>query len=122
MVWGFTGTRKGMSPTQKLTFAGVVRRFMCHGDEFHHGAADGADTEANDFLESTGGKPLVRIKKHPARGRPLQRDKEIVALAEVLIAAPATDTEVRRSGTWATIRYARAKGIPVLMLSRGGER
>lgn len=55
---------------------------------------------------------------HPAGDDPLARNRRIVAAVDVLIAAPETDREELRSGTWATIRYARAAGKPVVMLSR----
>ncbi len=41
------------------------------------------------------------------------RDKDIVNPAERMIAAPAGTTEELRSGTWATIRYARKKKVPL---------
>lgn len=30
-----------------------------------------------------------------------------------MLAAPATDQEILRSGTWAAVRYARKVGVPV---------
>jgi len=38
---------------------------------------------------------------------PLVRNRDIVDATDMLIAAPATRKEVLRSGTWATIRYAK---------------
>lgn len=121
---GFTGTRRGMSPAQLrqlrkfLSWVGVMM------DEFHHGAAEGADTEADILLKhlklaSPNLFAGVTIVPHPAGKDPLKRDREIVALVDLLIAAPAGDKEELRSGTWATVRYARAAGLPVVMLSRG---
>ncbi len=49
----------------------------------------------------------------------LDRNLRLVAECDVLVAAPLTDAEVRRSGTWATVRYARRRGVPVVMLARG---
>jgi hypothetical protein len=83
---------------------------------FHHGAAVGADTEAANMARLYGFAPTA----HPAEnGRELARNREIVAESDILIAAPRNDHEELRSGTWATVRYARQKGIPVVMLSRG---
>jgi hypothetical protein len=86
-------------------------------EEFHHGDCKGADREAAIIVRAN--EDHIRIVPHPAKkGFELQRDKEIVAAVDILIAAPRTDKEVLRSGTWATVRYARAKGIPIVMLPR----
>jgi hypothetical protein len=110
---GFTGTLKGMSIDQEDQLAYVLD--MLPRGEFHHGAAKGADTQAARIAERRG----WRLVPHPAGGNPLDRNHDIVAAASLLIAAPLTDKEVLRSGTWATVRYARKAGAPVLMLSRG---
>lgn len=47
---------------------------------------------------------------------PLARNRIIARRCDHLLAAPATVEEVRRSGTWATIRYARVAGKPVTIL------
>jgi hypothetical protein len=38
-----------------------------------------------------------------------------------VIAAPMSSAEILRSGTWATIRYARKAGKPVLIIWPNGE-
>ena len=50
---------------------------------------------------------------------PLVRNRNIVRAVDIMIAAPATDKEELRSGTWATVRYCRQARKPVIMLSRG---
>jgi hypothetical protein len=144
MKVGFTGTRAGMSQAQEKQLAMLLVVFgiatpETETPEFHHGGADGADTEA-DRLACLDG---YAITVHPCPGvvaddvrdgqtifnshpvtmtevfPPLVRDRHIVDAVIVLIAAPRTDKEELRSGTWATVRYARQKGIPVVMLSRG---
>ena len=47
---------------------------------------------------------------------PLDRNRIIARCADRLLAAPATLTEILRSGTWATVRYAHAAGRPVTIL------
>jgi hypothetical protein len=37
----------------------------------------------------------------------MERNRKIVDVVEVLLAVPFEDAEVLRSGTWATVRYAR---------------
>ena len=113
---GFTGSRYGMSKAQREQFAWLMLRLKTN--TFHHGAAVGADTQAAAFVRKN---PGIEIVAHPASDDPLKRNREIVAACDVLIAAPLTDKEELRSGTWATVRYARAAGKPVVMLSRGKE-
>ena len=116
MKIGFTGTRRGMSDSQRLQFLSVMRWFH-DVTEFHHGAAIGADSEADEMVRQMNG--VDTVVKHPAtKGKELERNRDIVEVADILIAVPRDDREELRSGTWATIRYARAKGIPIVMLSR----
>jgi len=118
MKVGFTGTRQGMSANQKKQLRKVLSA-VTNIDEFHHGAAIGADTEAVDIAEDyVDGGPTRIISWPAAKGKELARDRTIVAESDILIAAPLTDKEVLRSGTWATIRYAFKKGIPIVMLPR----
>ena len=119
---GFTGTRRGMSMNQKRMLRYVMTRFY-DVVEFHHGAAIGADTEAVEIVTTLGRwENSPQIIPHPAKKNPLARNRTIVSKVGILIAAPATDREVLRSGTWATIRYAQQRDIAVVMLPRGGRR
>lgn len=123
---GFTGTRRGMTPAQFERVVFALRHFR--PSEFHHGDCDGADTEVHHLVEGRGVPIVVHPPKDdthrafcmPHDGAPnirievpkpyLQRNKDIVDATEVLVAAPAGMKEVRRSGTWSTIRYARRVG------------
>lgn len=100
--------------------------------EFHHGDCIGADSEADAIARSLG----IHIVIHPptnsskrafcfqpgdimwAEQDYLVRNEEIVAVSDFLIAAPKGNVEELRSGTWATIRYARKANKAVLMLWR----
>lgn len=117
MIIGFTGTRKGMSEAQKDQLSLMLAVFVSHANEFHHGDAVGADREAVALAQQYG----FACVAHAAGTDPLKRNREIVAASSVLIAAPETDREQQRSGTWATVRYMRKAGKPVVMLSRGKE-
>jgi hypothetical protein len=126
---GFTGTRKGMTLRQKEVFAAKLSYLLFGYDEieFHHGACMGADVEADNIARNYGCKihihpsndPNTRVNcqefgdtVYPAKP-PLVRDQDIVDAVEVLIAAPKTECEVIRSGTWTTVRKGRRKGITV---------
>jgi hypothetical protein len=102
--------------------------------EFHHGDCVGADAEADDLIAQIGGckivihppdNPRKRAFKtrYPGRivlpAKPyLMRNHDIVDATDILIAAPKTNEEELRSGTWATIRYAMKQGKEVLKLHR----
>lgn len=136
---GFTGTSRGMNAQQKEQFrdflSGIVRQEIQQGSsfvEFHHGDCIGADDEAATIAHDVG----CSIVAHPGypKGKPedttfrafnphnetilpakefLVRDHDIVDVAEFMIAAPHTDKELVRSGTWTTVRYARKVGRPI---------
>ena len=144
MKIGFTGTRAGMSARQKRGLAVLLSATSLafqHGDavEFHHGDCVGADAQADIICRHL----MIRRVLHPgnvehARAHserradvanqpellevrepapPLLRNRTIVEQGlELLIAAPRERAEQLRSGTWATVRYAREEGIPVLIL------
>lgn len=87
--------------------------------EFHHGDCVGADSQASVIAGRLG----FRIVLHPPldpkkrayniadlvlQARPyLERNHDIVDACDVMFATPREMHEVLRSGTWATIRYAR---------------
>ena len=129
MKVSFTGTRSGMSAWQKQQ---LEKFFLDHRGEISvlvHGACMGADEEAHAIARKVFGKSLyIAIFPSTAKTRvdgldaqfvgarkpPLERDKDIVNLgADLLIAAPKQMHEFPRSGTWATVRYARKKKVKV---------
>jgi hypothetical protein len=50
----------------------------------------------------------------------LVRNEDIVDQSNILVAAPHQQTEVNRSGTWATIRYARKFKVPTVIVFPDG--
>ena len=130
MKLGFTGTRRGMSEWQKRRFRAFLRHYR--PVEFHHGDCVGADAQAHRIVRET--LPECRIVIHPGdipRLRAnckgdiilsvfpcLHRNALIVSATDEMIAAPETDVEQQRSGTWATIRRARAIGSRIEVLER----
>jgi len=119
---GFTGTQEGMSQHQKEQF--VLKMLELSPTEFHHGDCIGADDEAHDIVREF--FPNVKIIIHPPiadskraykRGDEyklpesyLVRNHNMVDAVEYLIGTPKQNAEILRSGTWATIRYARKTG------------
>lgn len=143
----FTGTREGMTERQKaalaLRVAGLAPRV------FLHGGAEGADTEAHDTILEYVTSAAAVIEVYPCNtwrrdvwrdsyrrqlvfeaGRdfivhpimePLARNHVMVDRCNHLLATPAQPEEQHRSGTWATIRYARSKCKPVTLILPDGK-
>ena len=130
MRLGFTGTQEGMSQHQKEQF--VLKMLELSPTEFHHGDCIGADAEAHDIVREF--FPNVKIVIHPPiadskraykRGDEyklpetyLKRDHIMVDATEYLVGTPKQNAEILRSGTWATIRYARKTSKPHTVLER----
>lgn len=132
MKVGFTGTQHGMTHEQQVkfvtTFNGLLKL-----QELHHGDCVGADHQAHRQAIMCG----IRVVIHPpdsvakralCRGyseiRPplpyLERNHNIVNETELLIATPGTMIEVPRSGTWATVRYARKLRRKIIIIWPNG--
>lgn len=143
---GFTGTREGMTAAQLRALADWLTRHALR--EFHHGAAIEADEQAVglvrnqriDVPEAPGPYDWWRVIAHPSDLKdqtsqkalewsdrrmdplpPLVRNRNIVICgADVLLAAPKEHLEIVRSGTWATVRFARKVGRPVVLFLPSG--
>jgi hypothetical protein len=142
---GFTGTRKGMSERQKKELEDwFEEHYDSYEDspnylaEFHHGDCEGADEAAHElagyyFKKRVVHPPLdpkyraytisdmtpLYLPKEYGYRQPkeyLARNHDIVDECAILIAAPQFAFEELRSGTWATVRYARQQGKPVVIL------
>jgi len=148
MILGFTGTRKGMTEAQMRTFRkDPISTMMVNAYEFHHGDCIGADMQFHmeALKEETKSQrlgirfSLVRVLIHPPEepGRRawcktlygkilppkpyIDRNRDIVDACDALIACPGSILEDLRSGTWATVRYARRKGKPIFLIMPNGE-
>lgn len=126
----FTGTQAGMNTFQLQTLKTALGNLLNY--TFHHGGCIGADKQAHGVAM----KDRARIVVHPPSDfkkyarvtgydgyfetRPpkpyLVRNHEMVDECTILLAAPRTNQEVLRSGTWATVRYARKQGLAIVML------
>lgn len=128
---GFTGTRAGMTMAQASVVALLVKELA--PTSVHHGDCVGADAEFDRICEGLG---ITDIQVHPPDKndfrahtraaqwpeRPyLERNRDIVGMCHVLIATPQGMTEQkRRSGTWHTVRYARDREIPRIIVFPDG--
>lgn len=120
MIIGFTGTQYGMTVEQQNRILQFLVRYDNKIQEFHHGDCIGADEEAFRLFIDHGGittvshPPVVRTKRaftashEELPPRPyIARNHDIVDAADIVLATPKSMKEELRSGTWATIRYAR---------------
>ena len=124
MEVGFTGTQRGMTNSQKEELVKFLQDNKV--TKLHHGDCVGADKEAHDIAVSLG----IETEVHPpdkddkrafCKGdiihepKPyLERNHDIVDDSELLVACPFQSKEIVRSGTWATVRYARKSGSPII--------
>lgn len=132
--FGFTGTQRGMSAQQRVDLYQVidqlVRAYGAKNLVAHHGDCIGGDGEFHDLVKSRdiwtiSHPPLHEEKRAFCKADEtkdpepyLIRNRNIVRESKLLVAAPLTDQEVIRSGTWSTIRAARRWLIPLLVLPR----
>jgi len=132
MKVGFTGTRQGMSPAQRKAVRQLLAQLRDKIEECHHGDCLGAD---EDFHLTARSFKLFMVLHPPTNPRwrafqdfdevrpptdYLERNKAMIKEVDRLIACPSTQDEQVRSGTWATIRYARKKGILVTIIRPDG--
>lgn len=129
---GFTGTRNGMTEQQKTAVRSLIRLEVVSG-EVHHGDCIGADEDFHNICYSENIPIFIHppineskrafcedaIEVYPAKEY-LERNYDIVDCSEVLIATPIGYVEELRSGTWATIRYAREQSKPVYVVFPDG--
>lgn len=140
MILGFTGTRKGLTPAQHATLPGVLATLP---ERVLHGGAEGSDEQFHNYLVSlykvghgcmieillgkahryafwvSPNRPCVAFSVH-RMSPPLERNRIIAARCDHLLACPAEAMEQLRSGTWATVRYARAAGKPITIIASDG--
>ncbi len=137
MIVGFTGTQKGMTAaqlTQAYSILGIMD--LTH---LHHGDCIGADNQAHSIAlsrkcEITIHPPVNNTKRAFCHNkittdtilhvkRPLEyleRNHNIVDESEALVATPGENQEQLRSGTWATIRYAKKRGKEIIIIFPDG--
>lgn len=115
MKIGVTGARNGWTKAQESQFRDSIQKLRI--DEFHHGDCVGVDEQAVGVVREYFGEiihthPPLNSKHRAHVGGKLylpkeyiERNHDIVDAVDALFVVPATDSEIQRSGTWATYRY-----------------
>lgn len=131
LILGFTGSREGLTDRQHMALRYLLFMSKRLSSELHHGMCVGGDWIAAclaieygyvvvahpcdirtmQFLSTVDDSQQVLPEKPP-----LERNHDIVDACDLLIAASRSLQEEQRSGTWATVRYARKQGKPVIVL------
>jgi hypothetical protein len=129
-----TATRIGLTTKQSKAAVMLLRKLK--PDILIHGAANGGDSELHDLAKLMG----INVEVYPAVGvasnvnnlhyvdgdvihfpaAPLVRNKTMIDAASITLAFPGEMYEVLRSGTWASIRYARSKGTTLYIIYPNG--
>lgn len=119
-----TATKKGLTDRQKATVRTRLR--MLQPEAVIHGGCVGGDDEIDIIAAELGiyriihpsDRPALSVPKDVLKARgpctyleprpPLERNPDIVFQGTRLLACPKESTgETLRSGTWATVRFAR---------------
>lgn len=128
MKVGFTGTQRGMTAEQLRTVEKLLEALK--PKEMHHGDCIGADSQFHSVQVKALRvihPPDVPKKRAFCSGelraeKPyLERNRDIVNETDCMIATPSGRTEMVRSGTWATIRYARKVSKPLTIVYPDGQ-
>jgi hypothetical protein len=131
LVIGFTGTRQGMTWEQRLAVEHLLNKLQ--PAQVRHGDCVGADEQFHEISRQL----ELPVFIHPPNNNKERaycmgavaiappapyhvRNKDMVASSDALVATPLEDSEQDRGGTWMTVRFARAKGIPLYIVWPNG--
>lgn len=131
--YGVTGTSHGMTASQLAAARKALAAFGSDSVQ-HNGLCIGADEEFAKIGRTLGHKIIGfpgysrltgKTEEYRSRFIPdickdprpyIDRNHDIVHASTHLVAAPRQMTEVLRSGTWATIRYAQKHNLHINIL------
>jgi hypothetical protein len=135
MKIGFTGTQEGMTKSQRQRMVRFLELTLIdHTIEFGlHGDCEGADFQFDRDCFRQSIPVTVYPPENPNKRafcenyhsikepKPyLDRNHDIVNDSNIMIACPKEFDEQLRSGTWATIRYARKQNKPLIIFYPDG--
>lgn len=127
---GYSGASIGMTLVQSDKVRDVLRAI--ENARVHHGDCVGGDRQVHAICRELGRYVVVHPPISPSKRafcvgdeirevKPyLDRNQDIVDEVNILIAAP-DGPERLRSGTWSTVRRARKRGIPYVVILPDGK-
>lgn len=132
MKIGVTGTRSGMTPSQRAE----VEMFLeqARGQELHHGDCVGVDTEVADIARDLGYTivchppeidDLRGFSKYDVIHEPTSyfaRNRRIVEECDLLLVVPYQKTHQKQGGTWYAHDHAIKRNKPVYLVLPNEER
>jgi hypothetical protein len=134
---GFTGTQKGLTRKQNERLRSKFRDYLLEYWFLHHGDCIGGDDEADTIGKEYNAHRIIHPPLNPIKRAfcntkggdysilpekdYIPRNHDIVDSVSKLIACPKEKEEQLRSGTWATIRYARKKKLPIFIIYPNGD-
>lgn len=131
-IIGFTGTQEKITSQQHKIIEKIFA--LPNIKEIHHGDCIGSDTNIHDIYRNVNknGKIIIHPPNFDKKraynhgdviNKPypyLTRNRHIVNESDILLACPKEQHEVKRSGTWATIRYAKKLGKKIYIIYPDG--
>jgi hypothetical protein len=132
---GTTGSQTGMTKRQYQAANSIVPIILDRNKNIgHHGDCIGSDKQFHKLMKKSGARIVIHpplkenkrafCKKADLVLKPkeyIERNHDIVDQTKVLIATPKSKKEEKRSGTWATIRYARKLKRPIYFIFPDGK-
>lgn len=132
MKIGMTGNRNSISGEGLAVLVKYLNNNIKNIKEVHHGDCVGSDKTFHDIASAMKIKtiihpPLNNTLRAYCKGTIIKNEKpyidrnhDIVDETNILIAFPSSKIEILKSGTWATIRYARKQKKPILIIYPDG--
>ena len=132
---GFTGTRGGLRTVQSDNLLRELVALREKADVMDNGCCEGSDRIAWSMWRDLGGRFRLRpgdrdqwdwaqqaCRREDELFAPVgyMERNELIARNPVVVATPAEDAEMQRSGTWATIRRARRAESYLILISPNG--
>jgi hypothetical protein len=135
MKIGMTGCRNGLSKSGSDFLEKFLNDNAINITEAHHGDCVGSDADFHGTLKSYNIAD-DNIYIHPPKDKKfrafckggkvlpeknyIDRNHDIVDDSDMLIAFPSTEHSVTRSGTWATVRYAKKTNKKIIIVYPSG--
>lgn len=133
IVLGFTGSQHPGTRLQREALKRALSEFRDRGALWmHNGDCIEADAFAGAFWRNIGGKVHLHPPSDPRKRAYLDsdacsmpkdylvRNRDIVNAATHLVAMPLEFVEQARGGTWSTVRYARLRKTPAMIIRPNG--